>query len=112
MSISTISSRRSHSGKSQKSKVFQNRPQSFDSSPLTSQAVSTWPAIREAVRNGRPSPVPVEQAIYVVAILEVIMHLRRESREIAIPSYEIAESGGESQTMHNSKGRYSCYTAR
>lgn len=43
-------------------------------------------AFAEAVRSGRPSPVPVEQTIRVIAILEGIVQSCKEGREIILPS--------------------------
>ncbi|MDR1303721.1 MAG: Gfo/Idh/MocA family oxidoreductase [Verrucomicrobiales bacterium] len=41
-------------------------------------------AFADAVRNGRPSPVPVAQTLYVIAILEGIMKSSRLGREVKL----------------------------
>jgi predicted dehydrogenase len=45
-------------------------------------------AFAEAIRNGKPSPVPIEQTIYVIAILEAIMQSSQLNQEVAIPEYK------------------------
>jgi predicted dehydrogenase len=44
-------------------------------------------AFAEAIRHGRPSPVPIEQTIYVIAILEAIMKSSQLNEEVAMPDY-------------------------
>jgi predicted dehydrogenase len=41
-------------------------------------------AFADAVRNGKPSPVPIEQTIYVIAILEAIMRSSKLNEEVTI----------------------------
>jgi predicted dehydrogenase len=41
----------------------------------------------DAVRNGKPSPVPVGQTLSVIAILEGIMKSSAANRELTIPKY-------------------------
>lgn len=41
-------------------------------------------AFVDAVRNGKPSPVPVEQTVMVIAILEAIMRSSKEGREVNV----------------------------
>jgi predicted dehydrogenase len=45
-------------------------------------------AFAEAIRNGKPSPVPVEQTIYVIAILEAIMKSSQLNQEVVIPDFQ------------------------
>lgn len=45
-------------------------------------------AFADAIRNGKPSPVPIEQTIYVIAILEAIMVSSQLEKEIAVPDFE------------------------
>jgi predicted dehydrogenase len=44
-------------------------------------------AFADAIRTGKPSPVPVEQTIYVIAILEAIMQSSQLNHEVTIPDY-------------------------
>jgi predicted dehydrogenase len=44
-------------------------------------------AFADAIRNGRPSPVPIEQTIYVIAILEAIMMSSQINQEVVLPEY-------------------------
>ena len=39
-------------------------------------------------RNGKPSPVPIEQTIYVIAILEAIMQSSQLNKEITLPEFK------------------------
>jgi predicted dehydrogenase len=45
-------------------------------------------AFAEAIRTGRPSPVPIEQTIYVIAILEAIMKSSQIHQEVVLPEFE------------------------
>ena len=45
-------------------------------------------AFADAIRNGKPSPVPIEQTIYVIAILEGIMKSSQLHKEIVLPSFK------------------------
>jgi predicted dehydrogenase len=45
-------------------------------------------AFAEAIRNGKPSPVPIEQTIQVIAILEAIMQSSQLNQEVAIPDFK------------------------
>jgi predicted dehydrogenase len=45
-------------------------------------------AFAAAIRNGKPSPVPIEQTIYVIAILEAIMQSSLLNQEVAIPDFK------------------------
>jgi len=45
-------------------------------------------AFAEAIRNGKPSPVPIEQTIYVIAILEAIMQSSLLNQEVTIPDFK------------------------
>jgi predicted dehydrogenase len=45
-------------------------------------------AFAEAIRNGKPSPVPIEQTIYVIAILEAIMQSSQLNQEVVIPDFK------------------------
>jgi predicted dehydrogenase len=44
-------------------------------------------AFADAIRSGKPSPVPIEQTIYVIAILEAIMQSSQLNQEVAIPDF-------------------------
>jgi predicted dehydrogenase len=44
-------------------------------------------AFANAIRNGKPSPVPIEQTIYVIAILEAIMKSSQTNKEVKIPNF-------------------------
>ena len=44
-------------------------------------------AFTDAIRTGKPSPVPIEQTIYVIAILEAIMQSSLLNQEIALPEF-------------------------
>jgi predicted dehydrogenase len=44
-------------------------------------------AFADAVRNGKPSPVPIEQTIHVIAILEAIMKSSQLNREVEIADF-------------------------
>lgn len=43
-------------------------------------------AFAEAIRGGKPSPVPVDQTLKVIAILEAIVESGRQGREIVLPT--------------------------
>jgi predicted dehydrogenase len=45
-------------------------------------------AFADAIRTGRPSPVPIEQTIYVIAILEAIMQSSQLNQEVVIPDFK------------------------
>jgi predicted dehydrogenase len=45
-------------------------------------------AFVEALRNGKPSPVPIEQTIYVIAILEAIMQSSQLNKEVTLPEFK------------------------
>jgi predicted dehydrogenase len=45
-------------------------------------------AFAEAIRSGKPSPVPIEQTINVIAILEAIMQSSQLNQEVTIPEYK------------------------
>jgi predicted dehydrogenase len=45
-------------------------------------------AFADAIRTGKPSPVPVEQTIYVIAILEAIMQSSQLNQEVTIPDFK------------------------
>ncbi len=42
-------------------------------------------AFAHAIRGNKPSPVPVEQTIYVIAILEAIMKSSQTNKEVTVP---------------------------
>jgi len=42
-------------------------------------------AFTDAIRQGKPSPVPIEQTLYVIAILEAIMKSSQLDQEITVP---------------------------
>jgi predicted dehydrogenase len=42
-------------------------------------------AFARAIRNGKASPVPIEQTIYVIAILEAIMQSSQLNQEVVLP---------------------------
>ncbi len=44
-------------------------------------------AFADAIRNNKPSPVPIEQTIYVIAILEAIMQSSLLNQEVLIPDF-------------------------
>jgi len=44
-------------------------------------------AFADAIRTGKPSPVPIEQTIYVIAILEAIMKSSQLNQEVAITPF-------------------------
>ena len=45
-------------------------------------------AFAEAIRSGKPSPVPIEQTIYVIAILEAIMQSSQLNQEVILPDFK------------------------
>jgi len=45
-------------------------------------------AFAKAIRNNGPSPVPIEQTIYVIAILEAIMKSSQLNKEVAVPDFK------------------------
>jgi len=45
-------------------------------------------AFADAIRNGKPSPVPIEQTIYVIAILEAIMQSSLLNQEVLLPDFK------------------------
>ncbi|MCE0498423.1 MAG: Gfo/Idh/MocA family oxidoreductase [Methylacidiphilales bacterium] len=45
-------------------------------------------AFAHAIRGGKPSPVPIEQTIYVIAILEAIMKSSQANKEVEIPNFD------------------------
>ena len=45
-------------------------------------------AFADAIRSGKPSPVPIEQTIYVIAILEAIMQSSQLNQEVTIPDFK------------------------
>jgi predicted dehydrogenase len=45
-------------------------------------------AFANAIRTGKPSPVPIEQTIYVIAILEAIMQSSQLNQEVTIPDFK------------------------
>jgi predicted dehydrogenase len=45
-------------------------------------------AFAEAIQNGKPSPVPIEQTIYVIAILEAIMQSSQLNQEVILPDFK------------------------
>ena len=45
-------------------------------------------AFAAAIRSGKPSPVPIEQTIYVIAILEAIMQSSQLNQEVVIPEFK------------------------
>jgi predicted dehydrogenase len=45
-------------------------------------------AFARAIREGKPSPVPIEETIYVVAILEAIMKSSQLNQEVVVPDLE------------------------
>jgi len=45
-------------------------------------------AFAHAIRNGKPSPVPIEQTIYVIAILEAIMKSSQLEKEVEVPDFK------------------------
>jgi len=45
-------------------------------------------AFVDAIRSGKASPVPIEETIYVIAILEAIMTSSQLNKEIAVPDFE------------------------
>ena len=45
-------------------------------------------AFAAAIRSGKPSPVPIDQTIYVIAILEAIMQSSQLNREIVLPDFD------------------------
>ena len=44
-------------------------------------------AFADAIRTGKPSPVPIDQTIYVIAILEAIMMSSQLNEEVTVPDY-------------------------
>ena len=44
-------------------------------------------AFADAIRNGKPSPVPVDQTLYVIAILEAIMKSSQLNEEVTLPDF-------------------------
>lgn len=44
-------------------------------------------AFANAIRSGKPSPVPIEQTLYVIAILEGIMQSSQMNREVTLPDF-------------------------
>jgi predicted dehydrogenase len=45
-------------------------------------------AFIDAIRRKKPSPVPIEQTIYVTAILEAIMKSSQLNQEVAVPDFD------------------------
>jgi predicted dehydrogenase len=45
-------------------------------------------AFADAIRTGKPSPVPIDQTILVIAILEAIMQSSQLNQEITLPEYK------------------------
>jgi predicted dehydrogenase len=45
-------------------------------------------AFADAIRTGKPSPVPIDQTIYVIAILEAIMKSSQLNQEITLPDFK------------------------
>jgi predicted dehydrogenase len=45
-------------------------------------------AFANAIREKKPSPVPIEQTIYVIAILEAIMKSSQLNQEVAVPDFD------------------------
>jgi predicted dehydrogenase len=45
-------------------------------------------AFAEAIRTGKSSPVPIEQTIYVIAILEAIMLSSKLEKEVEVPDFK------------------------
>ena len=45
-------------------------------------------AFADAIRHGKPSPVPIEQTIDVIAILEAIMQSSQLNQEVTIPDFK------------------------
>jgi predicted dehydrogenase len=45
-------------------------------------------AFADAIRHDKPSPVPIEQTIHVIAILEAIMQSSRLNQEVVIPDFK------------------------
>jgi predicted dehydrogenase len=45
-------------------------------------------AFARAIRAGKPSPVPIEETIYIVAILEAIMKSSQLNQEIVVPDFD------------------------
>jgi predicted dehydrogenase len=45
-------------------------------------------AFADAVRNGKPSPVPIDQTIHVIAILEAIMQSSQLNQEVTLPDFK------------------------
>jgi predicted dehydrogenase len=45
-------------------------------------------AFAAAIRDGKPSPVPIEQTIIVIAILEAIMKSSQLNQEITLPDFD------------------------
>jgi predicted dehydrogenase len=44
-------------------------------------------AFSDAIRTGKPSPVPIDQTIYVIAILEAIMQSSQLNHEVTLPDF-------------------------
>jgi predicted dehydrogenase len=44
-------------------------------------------AFADAIRSGKPSPVPIEQTIEVISILEGIMQSSQMNKEVVIPEF-------------------------
>jgi len=44
-------------------------------------------AFADAIRNGKASPVPIDQTIYVIAILEAIMKSSQLNQEVAMTDF-------------------------
>ncbi len=44
-------------------------------------------AFADAIRNGKPSPVPVDETLHVIAILEAIMQSSRLNEEVTLPDF-------------------------
>jgi predicted dehydrogenase len=45
-------------------------------------------AFAQAIRGGKPSPLPIEQTIYVIAILEAIMLSSKLEKEVEVPDFK------------------------
>jgi predicted dehydrogenase len=45
-------------------------------------------AFADAIRTGKPSPVPIEQTISVIAILEAIMQSSQQNQEVVLPDFK------------------------
>ena len=45
-------------------------------------------AFAAAIREGKPSPVPLDQSIVVIGILEAIMKSSQTDKEVKIPNFD------------------------